>query len=50
MMLSPAHSCLVLTREYYQADIAQVYRLLAKAAAAAAIVALSAAYYVLIFY
>jgi len=49
MMLSPAHSCLVLTREYYQADIAQVYRLLAKAAAAA-IVALSAAYYVLIFY
>ena len=47
-MLSPAHACLVLTREYYQADVAQVYRLLAKAAAAVA--ALSAAYYVLIFY
>ena len=46
-MLSPAHSCFVLTREYYQADVGQVYRLLAKAAA---VVALSAAYYVLIFY
>jgi integral membrane protein (TIGR00529 family) len=48
VMLSPAHSCFVLTREYYQADVGQVYRLLAKAAAA--VVALSAAYYVLIFY
>ncbi len=48
VMLSPAHSCLVLTREYYQADVAQVYRLLVKAAAV--VVALSAAYYVLVLY
>lgn len=48
VMLSSVLSCLVLTREYYQADVGQVYRLLAKAAAA--VVALSAAYYVLIFY
>jgi len=48
VMLSSVLSCLVLTREYYQADVGQVYRLLAKAAAT--VVALSAAYYVLIFY
>jgi Uncharacterized conserved protein len=48
VMLSPAHSCLVLTREYYQADVAQVYRLLIKAAAVVA--AFSAGYYMLFLY
>jgi integral membrane protein (TIGR00529 family) len=27
-LLSPTHACLILTREYYQADIAKIYRLL----------------------
>jgi hypothetical protein len=46
-MLSPAHSCFVLILEYYQADVAPVYRLLTDAAA---VVALSETYYILIFY
>ncbi|ABP50984.1 MAG: DUF401 family protein [Pyrobaculum arsenaticum] len=48
VMLSPAHSCLVLTREYYRSDIVLVYRLLAKASAV--LMALAAAYYLLVFY
>lgn len=48
VMLSPAHSCLVLARGYYGSDIVLVYRLLAKAAAV--LVVLAAAYYLLVFY
>ncbi len=48
VMLSPAHSCLVLTREYYNADIALVYRLLARAAVV--FTALSVVYYLLLIY
>jgi len=48
VMLSPAHSCLVLTREYYNADIALVYRLLARAAVV--FIALSVVYYLLVIY
>lgn len=36
VMLSPAHSCLVLTLEYYKADIRAVYRRVAAAVALAA--------------
>nr|WP_287069658.1 DUF401 family protein [Pyrobaculum sp.] len=48
VMLSPAHSCLVLTREYYKSDIVSVYRLLARAAVI--FTALSFLFYLLILY
>jgi len=41
VMLSPAHSCLVLTLDYYKSDARKVYGLLARAAAVAAAVAAS---------
>lgn len=46
VMLSPAHSCLVLTVEHYKADLAKVYKLLALAGVALA--ALTAAYSLLL--
>ncbi|ACB40115.1 DUF401 family protein [Pyrobaculum neutrophilum] len=48
VMLSPAHSCLVLTCEHYRCEAGGTYRLLAKAAAVVA--ALSALYYALAIY
>nr|WP_209320021.1 DUF401 family protein [Pyrobaculum islandicum] len=48
VMLSPAHSCLVLTCEYYGCESARVYKLLLKAAVL--VVVLSIAYYMLVFY
>lgn len=41
VMLSPAHSCFVLTLDYYKAEARDVYRLLAKSAAIAVVAAVA---------